>query len=64
MYYRGHFYQKDTLLDELEANRSYILELEERLGRLLLENEALKQQLGLIPQPEPYDVVLGTPHRQ
>ena len=58
-YYRGYFYEKETILDQLEAAIQDIQALEQRLGELLLENEALKEQLNLIPKPKPYDAVLG-----
>jgi hypothetical protein len=62
-YYRGYFYEKDTLLDQLEAAMSDLRRLEEQLRHLEQENAELKRQLGLVPQPRPYDVVLGTPHQ-
>lgn len=64
VYYRGYFYEKDTLLDQLAAALADLQALEERVGELLQENEALKHELDLLPKPKPYDAVLGTPHRQ
>ena len=63
-YYRGYFYEKDTLLDQLEAAMADLRELELQKRQLEQENAELKRQLGLVPQPRPYDAVLGIKHRQ
>jgi hypothetical protein len=64
VYYRGYFYEKDTLLDQLEAAIADLRLLEQEIAELKQEKAELKRQLGLIPQPRPYDVVLGTKHHR
>lgn len=59
-YLRCYAYKDtDTLLDQLSEAQAEITRLELQLGELCLENERLKQELGLLPKPRPYDAVLS-----
>lgn len=59
---RIYMYEKDTLLDQLLAAQSYANDLVVEREELLAQITQLKQQLGELPQPKPYDAVLGGKH--
>ena len=58
-YHRIYMYEKDTLLDQLLAAQKYANDLVIEREELLAQIAQLKQQLGELPQPKPYDAVLG-----
>lgn len=51
--------EPDTLLQQLEAARRDVAQLESALGELSQELEALKAEKGLIPKPRAWDAVLS-----
>lgn len=58
-YQRIYMYEQDTLLDQLLAAQKYANDLVIEREELLAQIAQLKQQLGELPQPKPYDAVLG-----
>ena len=51
--------ETSTLYDRLEVARYEINELAAQLGETIEERDRLKQELGQLPKPRPYDAVLG-----
>jgi hypothetical protein len=58
-YQRVYLYEKDTLLDQLLAAQKYANDLVIERESLLATIHQLRQQLQSLPQPKPYDAVLG-----
>lgn len=59
-YVRCYVYRDtDTLLDQLAAANDYINELQIACGERSQEIDRLKEELGLMPKPKPYDAVLS-----
>jgi ABC-type phosphate transport system auxiliary subunit len=58
-YLRIYLDEKDTLLDQLLATQQYANDLVIEREELLAQITQLKQQLAELPQPKPYDAVLG-----
>lgn len=58
-YCRTYWFSKASLLDQLEAVQITVRDLEAQNGELLLEIERLREQLRIMPQPQPHDAVLG-----
>lgn len=49
----------DTLLDQLVAANDSLIELQIACGERSQEIDRLKEELGLIPKPRPFDAILS-----
>lgn len=63
-YTRAYFKDKEmSIFDALEAAQRDIQHLEEELREADRQIERLKKELGILPEPRPGDVVLGSVHK-
>ena len=61
-YLRAYADGKDSLFDQFEAAQRDYAELTVKYGDLLKDYNKLKQQLGLLQEPRPYDAVISPKH--